>query len=134
MLLHVPKNPFKDGTFGVVIIKHVVEHLLHPERAFTELVASLLAGGTLSYPRRTWPPCSKPWKGQSLIVTRTRPTPLKTRRSGYTDPCAGSRPARGSGWLLGCSVHQVVPNDPKVLLRSLGGFQAVTGCLLQCAG
>jgi len=25
--------PFADGTFGVIIIKHIVEHLPHPEQA-----------------------------------------------------------------------------------------------------
>ncbi len=100
--------PFKDAYFGVVIIKHVVEHLPHPEKAIAELGRVLAPGGILILATPNLDSLLKPWKGDRWI--------------GYQDPThiALKPPAewleliRGvqlqaaahlCGWLLGCALY-----------------------------
>jgi 2-polyprenyl-3-methyl-5-hydroxy-6-metoxy-1,4-benzoquinol methylase len=123
--------PFADGVFGVVIIKHVVEHLPHPGRAIAELGRVMAPGGALILATPNLASLSRPWKGGKWI--------------GYQDPTHISlKPP--SEWLgmikeAGFKVKRVfadgfwdapyLPAVPKSLQKlafgSLGGIQAMSG-------
>jgi ubiquinone/menaquinone biosynthesis C-methylase UbiE len=123
--------PFADASFGVVIIKHVVEHLPHPAKAISELGRVLAPGGTLILATPNLASLSRPSKG--------------TRWIGYHDPTHISlKPP--SEWLAmlkeaGFKLKRVfadgfwdapyVPLIPKGLQKlafgSLGGLQAISG-------
>jgi len=133
--LHVASSaeelPFTDGTFGVVIIKHVVEHLPHPERAITEISRVTAPGGTLILATPNLSSLLKPWKGERWI--------------GYQDPThIALKPPEE--WLSLLRTNRftvrrvfadgfwdvpylpVIPNPiQKLFFGSLGGFQAVSG-------
>ena len=133
--LHVASSaeelPFTDGTFGVVIIKHVVEHLPHPERAITEISRVTAPGGTLILATPNLSSLLKPWKGERWI--------------GYQDPThIALKPPEE--WLSLIRTNRftvrrvfadgfwdvpyipVIPNPiQKLFFGSLGGFQAVSG-------
>ena len=123
--------PFADASFGVVIIKHVVEHLPHPAKAISELGRVLAPGGTLILATPNLASLSRPSKGANWI--------------GYHDPTHISlKPP--SEWLAmlkeaGFRLKRVfadgfwdapyVPLIPKGLQKlafgSLGGLQAISG-------
>jgi len=123
--------PFADGTFGVVIIKHVVEHLPHPERSIAEIGRVLAPGGTMILATPNLSSLLKPWKGERWI--------------GYQDPThIALKPPEE--WLSlirssGLRVRRVFADGfwdvpyvrfiPKIIQKlvfgSLGGFQAITG-------
>ncbi len=123
--------PFADAAFGVVIIKHIVEHLTHPERAIAELGRVLAPGGVLILSTPNLDSLLKPWKGEKWI--------------GYQDPTHISlRPPRewlsmleGAGFELlrvfadGFWDAPYIPLVPKMVQKlffgSLGGLQAITG-------
>ncbi len=64
--------PFSDGCFEIVIAKHVVEHLAHPEQAVAEMSRVLKPGGLL------------------VLVTPNLSSPMRQRKGtgwiGYKDP------------------------------------------------
>jgi 2-polyprenyl-3-methyl-5-hydroxy-6-metoxy-1,4-benzoquinol methylase len=123
--------PFADGTFSVVIIKHIVEHLPDPERAVAEIGRVTAPGGMLILATPNLESLLKPWKGEKWI--------------GYQDPTHISLqpPSVWMEWIVsaGFSLKRVfadgfwdvpyVPGLPKqvqkLLFGSLGGFQAITG-------
>ena len=123
--------PFADNAFGVVIIKHIVEHLPDPEKAINEIGRVTAPGGTLILATPNLDSLLKPVKGESWI--------------GYQDPTHISlhAPSVWLGWIrnAGFSLERVfadgfwdVPYIPvvpkqiqKLLFGSLGGFQAITG-------
>jgi SAM-dependent methyltransferase len=123
--------PFADGTFGVVIIKHIVEHLPNPEKAIAEISRVTAPGGTLILATPNLDSLLKPWKGEKWI--------------GYQDPTHISLkpPSVWLDWIKSYSFSlkrvfadgfwdvpyiPVVPNQlQKLLFGSLGGFQAITG-------
>ena len=131
LLASAEELPFATGTCGVVIIKHVVEHLPHPERAIAELGRVLQPGGILILATPNLDSLLKPWKGSAWI--------------GYQDPTHISlKPP--SEWLAliheaGLGVRRVfadgfwdvpyVPRIPKMLQKLFfgapGGLQATTG-------
>jgi len=123
--------PFADGTFGVVIIKHIVEHLPDPAKAISEIGRVTAPGGTLILATPNLDSLLKPWKGENWI--------------GYQDPTHISLkpPSVWLDWIknAGFSLKRVfadgfwdVPYIPivpsqiqKLLFGSLGGIQAMTG-------
>lgn len=123
--------PFTDGSFDVVIIKHIVEHLQHPAKAITEIGRVTAPGGLLILATPNLDSLLKPWKGKEWI--------------GYQDPTHISLkpPATWLDWVerSGFSIQRAfadgfwdVPYIPilpkqlqKLLFGSLGGFQAITG-------
>ncbi len=127
----VEEIPFANGAFGVVIIKHIVEHLPNPEKAITEIGRVTAPGGILILATPNLDSLLKPWKGEKWI--------------GYQDPTHISLkpPSVWLDWIKssGFSVKRVftdgfwdVPYIPvlpkqiqKLLFGSLGGFQAMTG-------
>lgn len=123
--------PFADGAFGVVIIKHVVEHLPHPERAIAEIGRVTAPGGVLLLATPNLSSLLKPWKGERWI--------------GYQDPthislkppeewlemirAANFRLLRVfSDGFWDVPYIKFVPNSlQKLFFGALGGFQAITG-------
>jgi SAM-dependent methyltransferase len=123
--------PFAGGSFGVIVIKHVVEHLPQPGKAIAELGRVMAPGGVLILATPNLASISRPWKGSRWI--------------GYHDPTHISlKPP--SEWLeliksAGFQVKRVfsdglwdapyIPVVPKALQKlffgSLGGLQAVSG-------
>ena len=125
--------PFADNAFGIVIIKHIVEHLPDPEKAVTEIGRVTAPGGTLILATPNLDSLLKPWKGEKWI--------------GYQDPTHISlkTPAVWLDWIehSGFVLKRVfadgfwdVPYIPvvpkgiqKLVFGSLGGFQAITGLI-----
>jgi len=124
--------PFTSGVFGVIIIKHVVEHLSRPEQAIRELGRILAPGGVLILSTPNLDSLLKPLKGEKWI--------------GYQDPTHISLKTPAE-WLhliqheAGLDVERVfsdgfwdtpyLPLIPeklqKLIFGSLGGMQALTG-------
>lgn len=125
--------PFSDGSFDVVIIKHIVEHLPNPEKAIAEIGRVTASGGILILSTPNLSSLLKPWKGDSWI--------------GYQDPTHISLhpPFTWLDWIknYGFSISRVfadgfwnvpyIPVIPNILQKlffgSLGGFQAITGII-----
>jgi 2-polyprenyl-3-methyl-5-hydroxy-6-metoxy-1,4-benzoquinol methylase len=123
--------PFAGGSFGVVIIKHVVEHLPHPGQAIAELGRVMAPGGTLILATPNLASLSRPWKGGKWI--------------GYHDPTHVSlKPPsewlamiKGAGFKLirvfadgfwDAPYLLVIPKTlQKLFFGSLGGIQAISG-------
>jgi SAM-dependent methyltransferase len=123
--------PFADDSFAMVIIKHVVEHLPHPEKAISEFSRIISPGGFLILATPNLDSMLKPWKGQGWI--------------GYRDPTHISlKPP--SEWLAmiertGFKIRKAFADGfwdvpyiaimPVILQKfffgSLGGFQAISG-------
>ena len=125
--------PFADQSFGVVIIKHIVEHLPDPAQAIREIGRILEPDGILILATPNLASILKPLKGSNWI--------------GYLDPTHISlkppeewlRLTRGAG-LIPCKVFAdgfwnvpYIPLVPVTLQKfffgSLGGFQALTGII-----
>ncbi len=123
--------PFPDNVFGVVIIKHVVEHLSQPERAIAEIGRLMQKNGILIFSTPNLDSLLKPLKGEQWIgfqdpthISLKPPaewlgmiesagfTPLRTFADGFWD----------------VPYISLVPNIlQKLFFGSLGGFQAMTG-------
>jgi SAM-dependent methyltransferase len=125
--------PFADATFGVVIIKHIIEHLPDPARALFEISRVLEPEGVLIFATPNLYSLLKPWKGSNWI--------------GYLDPTHISLkdPDEWFGLIEAaglCIVRSfadgfwnvpyvpLVPNPiQKLTFGSLGGLQAMTGII-----
>ena len=59
--------PFADESFGVVVIKHIVEHLPDPARALREIGRVTAPGGILILATPNLSSLLKPWKGARWI-------------------------------------------------------------------
>lgn len=123
--------PFKNNSFNVVIIKHIVEHLPDPQKAIQEIGRVTETGGTLILATPNLDSLLKPWKGDKWI--------------GYQDPTHISLkpPAEWISYIEGAGFTiqrtfadgfwdvpyiRFVPNMiQKLFFGSLGGFQAITG-------
>ena len=125
--------PYRNGVFGVVILKHIVEHLPDPARAILETGRVTHDNGILMLSTPNLDSLLKPWKKQKWI--------------GYLDPTHISLKTTAE-WLdmvrqAGFKVLKVfadgfwdVPYIPlvprqvqKLFFGSLGGLQAMTGMI-----
>ncbi len=123
--------PFRDDSFNVVIIKHIVEHLPDPQKAIDEIGRVTEPDGTLILATPNLDSLLKPWKGDKWI--------------GYQDPTHISlkRPAEWLSYIEGAGftiehvfadgfwdvpyIRFVPAMIQKLFFGSLGGFQAITG-------
>lgn len=123
--------PFAGGSFDVVIIKHIVEHLPNPEKAITEIGRVTAPGGTLILATPNLDSLLKPLKGEKWI--------------GYQDPTHISLkpPADWLNWIEGSGfslkrifadgfwdvpyIRFVPKGIQKLIFGSLGGLQAISG-------
>jgi 2-polyprenyl-3-methyl-5-hydroxy-6-metoxy-1,4-benzoquinol methylase len=131
VLFSAEELPIADGVFGTVIIKHVVEHLPHPEKAIAEIGRVTAPGGTLILSTPNLSSLLKPWKGDRWI--------------GYQDPTHISlKPpeewitlvrtagfdilhAFADGFWDVPYVRYIPKQIQKLFFGSPGGFQAITG-------
>jgi SAM-dependent methyltransferase len=123
--------PYGEGVFNVVIIKHIVEHLPHPQKAIQEIGRVTEKGGILILATPNLDSLLKPWKGNRWIgyqdpthISLKRPvewldlirsadfSPLKVFADGFWD----------------VPYIRFIPKQiQKLFFGSLGGFQAITG-------
>jgi SAM-dependent methyltransferase len=124
-------RPFPDGTFQIVIAKHVVEHLLDPDQSISEMSRVLAPGGLL------------------VLATPNLDSPMRAIKKedwiGYKDPTHISL-KRPQAWLEMLRSHRIktkrvfsdgfwdapyVPLLPAALQKLLfggpGGLQAILG-------
>jgi 2-polyprenyl-3-methyl-5-hydroxy-6-metoxy-1,4-benzoquinol methylase len=123
--------PFVDGAFGIVIIKHVVEHLPHPEKAIAELGRIIAPGGVLILATPNLSSLLKPWKGGKWIGYQD-PTHISLK-----EPAVWLDMIRKANFRLlkvfsdgfwDVPYIKVVPRGlQKLFFGSLGGFQAIVG-------
>jgi SAM-dependent methyltransferase len=131
VVLSAEQLPFIDGVFGVVIIKHVVEHLPHPEDAITEIGRITAPGGMLILSTPNLSSLLKPWKGEKWIGYQD-PTHISLKH-----PIEWLDVIQRSGFRLlkvfsdGFWNAPYIPLVPQILQKlifgSLGGLQAIVG-------
>jgi SAM-dependent methyltransferase len=123
--------PFRDHSFNVVIIKHIVEHLPDPQKAMQEIGRVTEPGGTLILATPNLDSMLKPWKGDKWIGYQD-PTHISLKRPDEwleLIRSAGFRPVRvfSDGFWDVPYVRYVPSQIQKLFFGSLGGFQAITG-------
>jgi len=123
--------PYKDETFDLVIIKHVVEHLPHPEKAISELARVTVPGGILILATPNLSSLLKPWKGESWIGYQD-PTHISLKPpEEWLSMLSQAGFAVKHGFADGFWDTPYIPVVPKMIQKiffgSLGGFQAVIG-------
>jgi len=123
--------PFPAGVFGVVIIKHIVEHLPDPARTLREIGRVTASGGILILATPNLDSLLKPWKGEKWIGYQD-PTHISLKRPGEwlaLIEAAGFSPRRvfADGFWDVPYISVVPKQIQKLLFGSLGGLQAVTG-------
>lgn len=125
--------PFSSRIFGVVIIKHVIEHLTNPESAISEIGRVIAPGGTLIFSTPNLFSFLKPLKGKNWIGYRD-PTHISLKpppewisllqRHGFLIKHIYSDGFWDAPYMKG--IPKVIQ---KFVLGSLGGFQAITGVM-----
>lgn len=100
--------PFASATFDVVIIKHIVEHLPHPEQAIAEIGRVTVSGGLLILATPNLDSLLRPLKGERWIGFQD-PTHISLK-----PPSEWLALIRGAGfrlqrvfcrWFLGCALR-----------------------------
>ena len=123
--------PFRNDSFNVVIIKHIVEHLPDPKRAIEEIARVTEPGGTLILATPNLDSLLKPWKDDKWIGYQD-PTHISLKRpSEWLDiiRSAGFSPLKvfSDGFWDVPYIRFVPGMIQKLFFGSLGGFQAITG-------
>ncbi|MEW6094464.1 MAG: methyltransferase domain-containing protein [Chloroflexota bacterium] len=123
--------PFADGLFGVVIIKHVVEHLPHPEKAIAEIGRVTAPGGILILATPNLSSLLKPWKGEKWIGYQD-PTHVSLKRPEEwlaLNRSAGFSPLKifSDGFWDVPYIKFVPKSLQKLFFGAPGGLQAITG-------
>ena len=123
--------PFSKGSFNVVIIKHIVEHLPDPGKAIQEISRVTEGGGTLILATPNMDSLLKPWKGDAWIGYQD-PTHISLKRPAEWLALieeAGFAPIKvfSDGFWDVPYIPLVPKQIQKLFFGSLGGFQAVTG-------
>ncbi|MGA2505075.1 MAG: methyltransferase domain-containing protein [Anaerolineales bacterium] len=123
--------PFMDAAFNFVIIKHVVEHLPHPEKGIAELGRVIVPGGVLILATPNLSSLLKPLKGDKWIGYQD-PTHISLK-----PPADWFEMIRKAGFILlkvfsdgfwDVPYIQGIPKGlQKIFFGSLGGFQAIVG-------
>ncbi|MBI1792580.1 MAG: class I SAM-dependent methyltransferase [Chloroflexi bacterium] len=123
--------PYADAAFGVVIIKHIVEHLPDPARAIREIGRILEPDGILILATPNLDGLLKPLKGENWIGYQD-PTHISLKHpaewlSFIED--AGMKPLKvfADGFWNVPYVPLIPASIQKLFFGSLGGIQAITG-------
>lgn len=133
-LLHVASAedlPFEDGTFGVIIIKHVVEHLSHPGKAITEVGRVMAHDGVLILATPNLDSFSRSWKGAQWIgyqdLTHISLKPPSEWLSMIKSAGFHVKRVFSDGFWDAPYVPVLPVTLQKLIFGSLGGLQAVSG-------
>lgn len=123
--------PFQDGWFDVVIIKHVIEHLHHPEQAIDEIARIMSRNGLLVFSTPNLDSVGRQWKKKQWIGFRD-PTHISIKKpTEWLEILdnAGFKVERCfSDGLWDTPYIQKVPVKlQKVIFGFLGGLQAILG-------
>jgi len=123
--------PYKDNSFNVIIIKHIVEHLPDPQKAIKEIARVLEPGGTLILATPNLDSKLKPWKGDKWIGYQD-PTHISLKTPSewmYTIEVSDLMIQRAfaDGFWDVPYIRFVPPIIQKLFFGSLGGIQAITG-------
>ena len=123
--------PFRDNSFSVVIIKHIVEHLPEPQKAIQEIGRVTEPGGTLILATPNLDSLLKPWKGERWIGYQD-PTHISLKRPAEwlsLIEAAGFQLRRvfSDGFWDVPYIRHVPQQIQKLFFGSLGGVQAITG-------
>jgi 2-polyprenyl-3-methyl-5-hydroxy-6-metoxy-1,4-benzoquinol methylase len=123
--------PFEDHKFGIVIIKHIVEHLSNPERAISEIARVTLPGGILILSTPNLASLLKPLKGNDWIGYQD-PTHISLRRPAeWLDMIQNAgfftRRVFSDGFWDAPYVPLIPKQIQKLIFGSIGGFQAISG-------
>ena len=123
--------PYQAGTFEVVILKHVVEHLEHPGRALQEVGRICAPFGLLILSTPNLASLLKPRKGDNWIGYRD-PTHISLKEPGEWIRLVrevGFKPFKifSDGFWDVPYVRFVPAAVQKILFGALGGVQAVSG-------
>ena len=123
--------PFPSDSFGVVVIKHVVEHLPHPEQAIAELGRVLTRAGVLILATPNLDSLARPWKGEQWIGYQDKTHISLRTPSEWLEMLEsnGLKPKRvfADGFWDAPYIPVVPKIVQKLLFGSLGGLQAVSG-------
>jgi 2-polyprenyl-3-methyl-5-hydroxy-6-metoxy-1,4-benzoquinol methylase len=123
--------PFPARSFEVIVIKHVVEHLPHPERAIAELGRLMKPGGVLILATPNMASLARPWKGEKWIGYQDKTHISLKTPSEWLDLLKGAGFGIKRVFADGFWDAPYIPVVPKVIQKlffgSLGGFQAVSG-------
>ncbi len=123
--------PYKNDSFNVIIIKHIVEHLPDPAKAIREIARVTEKGGILILATPNLGSLLKPWKGEKWIGYQD-PTHISLKQPeewlGLIED-AGFTPIKifSDGFWDVPYIRYVPKQIQKLLFGSLGGFQAMTG-------
>ena len=123
--------PYKDSSFNVLIIKHIVEHLPDPAKAINEIGRVTEKDGILILATPNLGSLLKPWKGDKWIGYQD-PTHISLK-----DPSEWLRLIQEAGFELqkvfsdgfwDVPYIRFIPSPiQKLVFGSLGGLQAITG-------
>lgn len=123
--------PYKNQSFHVVIIKHIVEHLPDPAKAINEIGRVTEKDGVLILATPNLGSLLKPWKGDKWIGYQD-PTHISLK-----EPQEWLRLIQEAGFELQKVfsdgfwdvpyIRFVPPQIQKLFFGSLGGLQAITG-------
>jgi SAM-dependent methyltransferase len=125
--------PFSAASFGIIIIKHIIEHLPDPALALREISRVLKPDGILILATPNLSSLLKPWKGSNWIGYLD-PTHISLKNPdewiGLMD-AAGLRIVRSfADGFWNVPYIPLVPNPiQKLSFGSLGALQAVTGII-----
>ncbi len=123
--------PFADESIGVIISKHVVEHLPHPEISIREMGRVLEPGGILILSTPNLDSNMKPLKGDKWIGYQD-PTHISLKKPAewlhYMREFAGLEVLKvfSDGWWDAPYVPVIPKSIQKLVFGSLGGLQAIT--------
>ncbi len=126
--------PFRDQSFDVVIIKHIIEHLPSPAQAVAELGRVMRPGGALIFSTPNLDSLLLPLKGKRWIGYQD-PTHISLKRPGEWLRLLNER-ARfevvrifADGFWDAPYISVVPAAIQKLFFGSLGGMQAVSGII-----
>lgn len=123
--------PFRNDSFNVVIIKHIVEHLPDPQKAINEIGRVTERGGTLILATPNLDSLLKPWKGDKWIGYQD-PTHISLKRPSewisYIEGAGFTIQRMSADGFWDVPYIRFIPGAiQKLFFGSLGGFQAITG-------
>jgi len=126
--------PFASGSFGVVVIKHVVEHLPDPGKAIQELGRVLAPGGILVLSTPNLDSYGRKWKGSRWIGYQDKTHISLKPPAEWLDLIQNTAKLRvlksfSDGFWDVPYISWMPAGLQKLIFGSFGGFQAISGII-----